>query len=126
MTLTEDMTVYLAQKGLGTKGTNLFEGEFPATGADDAMYVREYGGPPPGHSKSGTHERRPRFSLVARSKSARAARMRVEDGVRHLSAISGLVNGTVYAGVRALREPAPIGRDDSGRERVICDFEAIK
>ena len=125
MTLNEDITAFLASKGLGTKAVNLFEGEFPPT-PDDAMYVREYGGGPPLHTKDGPPAfRYPRFSVVTRSKSARAARMRLEDAVRHLSGFSGVLSGTGYR-IRALREPAPMGRDGEGRERVSADFEATR
>lgn len=126
MTLDEDITTFLASKGFGTKAVNLFEGEFPPT-PDDAAYVREYGGGPPLHVKGESRAafRYPRFSLVCRSKSRRAARMRSETGVGHLDGFSGLINGTEYR-IRALREPAPMGRDEGNRERVSVDFEVTR
>lgn len=128
MTLTEDIAKHLASKGLGTVGTNLFEGELPPL-PDDAMSVREYGGSPPVHTKSGPPIlRSPRFSVTCRSKSARAARMRAEDAFRHLSGFAGVMGnpGMAYVSIRALREPAPIGRDEGSRERVVCDYEALR
>ena len=128
-TVAQDITVFLAQKGFGVVGTNLFETELPAGLPDDAASVREYPGGPPLHTKTsgaGPAFRYPRFSLTCRSKSARAAQSRCEDGVGHLAGLSGIINGTSYSSIRAAREPAPVGRDASGRERVQCDFEAIR
>ena len=125
MTVSEDMARHLASKGLGTLGTNIGP-EMPAL-PDDFLAVREYAGRPPEHSKSGgPHVRRPRFQVTARSKSARAAMLRAEDAFGHLSGLRGIVNGTAYSKVVALGDPFPIGRDDGGRERVVCNFEATK
>lgn len=126
MTVAQDITVFLASKGFGVVGTNLFETELPAGLPDDAASVREYPGGPPLHAKiGGPAFRYPRFSLTCRSKSARAAQSRCEDGVRHLAGLSGIINGTSYSSIRAVREPAPVGRDASGRERVQCDFAIV-
>lgn len=125
MSVSEDAAVFLAGKGLGTLGTNIGPSMPPAP--DDFMSVREYPGAAPIHAKTGPPAfRRPRFQVMARSKDVRAATMRAEDAFRHLSGFSGLMNGTAYASIRALGDPAPIGRDDAGRERVVVNFEALR
>lgn len=124
MTISEDAAVFLAGKGLGTLGTNIAP-EF-RDAPDDLLVVREYPGGPPTHAKTGPPAfRRPRFQVTCRSKDVRAATMRAEDAFRHLSGFSGVINGTAYASIRALGDPAPIGRDDAGRERVVVNFEVI-
>lgn len=120
----EDLATYLAAKGLGVLGTNIGI-EYPAT-PDDFLTVRLYPGQPPEYSKSGgSVVRRPRFQVSCRSKSARAAMLRCEDVYKHLSGFQGILSGSAYI-IRALDEPAPIGRDEDHRERVITNFECIK
>lgn len=122
--LAEDIAQFLASKGLGVLGTNIGI-EYPPL-PDDFLTVREYGGSPPGYSKSGPNVRRPRFQVSCRSKSTQAALMRAEDAYRHLSGFSGVLNGTAYSSIRALQDPFPIGRDENGRERVVCNFEVTR
>lgn len=113
--------MFLVSKGLGTLGTNIGT-EYPPT-PDDFLTVRQYGGEPPERTKDGASIRYPRFQVSARSKSARAAAMRAESAYQFLHGFSGLMNNTGYR-VRALDEPAPLGRDEDGRERVICNYLA--
>ncbi len=124
MSVSEDIAVFLASKGLGVLGTNIGI-ESPSL-PDDFLVVREYAGSPPGYSKSGPNLRRPRFQVTCRSKSTRAALLRAESAYGHLSGFSGVLSGTAYASIRALQDPFPIGRDESGRERVVCNYEATK
>lgn len=123
--VSEDMAKHLAGKGLGTLGTNIGP-EMPNL-PDDFLAVREYAGRPPEHSKgAGPHVRRPRFQVTARSKNQKAAMLRAEAAYSALSGLSGVVNGTAYAKVVALQDPFPVGRDDAGRERVVCNYEATR
>ncbi len=125
--LAEDIAKYLASKGVGVIGTNLFS-ELPSL-PDDAAAVREYPGGRPVHVKGQAAPvmRNPRGQMVTRSKDARAARMRAEDCFRHLSGFSGEIGSPPYRiYIRALQDPFPIGRDESGRERVVFNFEAMK
>lgn len=124
MSVSEDVATYLASKGLGVLGTNIGI-EMPPL-PDDFLTVREYPGSEPGYSKSGPNVRRPRFQISCRSKSTRAALLRAESAYGHLTGFSGVLSGTSYSKIRALQEPFPIGRDEGGRERVVCNYEVTK
>lgn len=123
MKIEEDVATLLASKGLGVLGTNIGT-EYPPS-PDDFLTVRAYGGEAPETSKgTGPLLRRPRVQISCRSKSARAAGERAELAYGHLAGFHGEISGTGYT-IRALGEPFSLGRDESERERVVCNYEIL-
>lgn len=124
MSVSVDLIKLLVSKGLGTLGQNIGT-EFSSV-SDDYLVVRAYGGEAPESAKgTGPLLRRPRVQISCRSKSLRAAEERAELAYKHLAGFHGVIEGKGYT-IRALGEPFPLGRDEDGRERVVCSYEILK
>jgi Bacteriophage minor capsid protein len=131
--LSEDIATHLASEGLGTLGTDISNEERPTP--DDLLVVREYEGAPAEYSKAewdGTNTvnspmlESPRFQVLCRSKNTHTAMQRCTTAKGKLNGFRGTLGGTIYRSIRMVGTgPFAIGRDDNGRERVVCNFEAL-
>lgn len=129
MSFLDDMGALLESSGVLPPGVQVSLSQLPNT-PDDCVGLLEYAGAPPRYAKREDHPtlRRTRFQAVCRSKGYRAARERAEAVLGALGGVSGhaAASGERYASVRALGEPMPLNRDDSGRWIVSCNYEALR
>jgi hypothetical protein len=125
MMLTE-LADYLADHGVGTPGTDLFETSMPPE-PDDVVALYEYPGEPVRRTKGGPLYERPRVQVVCRSASYEAAKRLSERIVTLLEALDGrTLSGVWYERVRALQSPFPLDEDDSGRIRIATNYSVEK
>jgi hypothetical protein len=131
--LSEDVATYLAAEGLGTLGTTISSEIRPSP--DDLMVVRQYEGAPATFTKDqgGSATRvnppkleYPRLQVLCRSKDTQAAMQRASSVRAKLNGFRGLLSGTLYRIREVGTGPFAIGRDESSRERVVCNFEVIR
>jgi hypothetical protein len=119
----EEVSSYLSTNGHPSAGL----GSLPNT-PDDAFALYEYGGSAPMLVKrvQAPVLEYPRFQVITRSKSYATARIKAERIYRLLAGYSGLMGGVGYSRVKALQSPFFLDRDDAGRARFVCNYEATK
>lgn len=126
--LLDDIASYLQTQGLGTLAVDLFLGTSPPD-PDATIVIREYGGGQPVFLATGGEPayEYPRFQLTCRGVDYVSARDRAERCYRALSRIANQQVGTSwYLRVVPLQSPFPVGQDESDRELMVANFEAIK
>lgn len=121
--LPQEVRDYLTDQGHPDARPELGEGP------DDMIAIIEYPGSEPWRTKgSGDPTEAPRFQVFVRCPGSQyaAGRQEIEDIYRELDGFSGVLNGTAYSLIRALQSPYQLPRDENGRWRFACNFEAIK
>ena len=129
MGMIEEIGAYLEAAGIGTQGTDLFLNGLPPD-PDAAVAIQEYGGEAPVfvHGTAGVSEERRRFQMTARAATVAAAMSQAQAGHALLCAIRNQALGgtTWYVGIYPLQSPWPLGKDENGRARVVCNYRVEK
>lgn len=129
-TLLDDVGTYLQTNGVGTIGTTLFLSYMPEA-PDLCVAVYEFVGLQPMQTMSGAADvknERPRLQIAARGapQDYVAARAKVQTCYGLLCNLVDSVLGTTrYISFVPIDSPAPIGRDDSQRPTIVCNFQAF-
>lgn len=122
--LIDDLGTYLQTQGIGTLGTDLFQGHLPSS-PDNCVAVFETGGSQPNKDLPLNH---PSFQVIVRNKSYATGRDKLES-VRtalHRKFNTSLVSGQTFAYyILATSEGGHIGRDESGRDEFSINFQAV-
>lgn len=131
----DDLADYLASGGLGTVGTDIFEGGWfdggtPAT-PDAQVALFHYPGLPPAQVLGGSANASPlifpRVQVAARAKTYAAALAKAQACYDRLAVVTQLlINGTRYLRVEALSEPAFIGQDQNSRTLFGANFQITR
>jgi hypothetical protein len=142
MPLLDELASYLASRGVGVVGADLFKGGLPDAPTlplpDPVVGLVEYASGPPlrVHGPTGavaTLAEQPRVQVLVRSASYATARLRAQAvvaaldwlGPMTLTASSG--GGTRYAQVEVLqRPPVPLDVDATGRWRFAVNVTAVR
>lgn len=130
--LLDDIADVLSSGGAGTVGTTIFKGIIPDR-PDACVAVYETGGLAPAHAMSGSAgnavAERPRVQVVSRAaqQDYEAARAKASCCYRILDGLPGrTVNGVRYLSSFAVQSPFLLGRDESGRVLLACNFDVVK
>ncbi len=124
----EELGNFLEAGGGGTQGADLFLNGLPAD-PDAAVAIQEYSGEAPGlvHGTAGVSEERRRFQLLARAVTLAAAVAKAQAAHALLCQVHNTtLSGTWYVGIYPLQSPFPLGRDENGRARVVCNYRVEK
>lgn len=110
--------------------TTIYKGLMPPS-PDEAFQIVETGGAPPVRAfRSSAGEavvERPTVQIVRRSPSYQRARAEMNYAYRLLDGAGDrTVNGTRYLFIEALQSPFHLGRDETNREQVACNFRVHK
>mgnify|MGYP001576753400 FL=1 len=122
-----DLADYLTTGGITT---TKFGALMPPT-PDDAIQIIETGGMPPVHAFSSVAgaavEERPHVQIVRRSMVYARARAEMNVIWRMLDGAGDMtINGTRYKWIESLQSPFSIGRDETQRELIACNFRVCK
>lgn len=120
--LIDEVANYLAANGIGTVGTNLFEGLLPAS-PDSAVAIIETAGSKPDEYLP-TYS--PSFQVLVRSTAYDLGRT-VCDNIRTLLHnkynVTLVNNGNYYFWIRLITEGGHLGQDQTGRDLFSMNFE---
>ena len=118
-----EIGAYLATKGIGTVGTDIFLGLMPDQ-PDNCIALFEYAGSPPDLHWNGEY---PGLQVRVRNKSYAAARTKIGEA---MTALHGLheqtLSGTRYLLIKARGSPEVLKRDNNNRVELFVNFEIIK
>ncbi|MCL5045573.1 MAG: minor capsid protein, partial [Actinobacteria bacterium] len=118
----DEIAGYLATKGIGVVGTDIFQSQLPAA-PDACVALYETGGFPPELHAAVDH---PTFQVLCRAKDYAAARAKAEAVYAALHGLTETVlGGRRYLLIAAMQTPTGIGRDDNGRAEVSCNFRVM-
>ena len=118
-----EIGAYLAQKSIGTVGTDIFLGQMPDQ-PDSCIVLFEYAGSPPDLHWNGEY---PGLQVRVRNKSYAAGRAKIEEVVTELHGAHELtLNGTRYLLIKARGSPEVLKRDNNNRVELFVNFEIIK
>lgn len=126
--LHEEITSLLQAYGAAVSGVDFFFGAIPDT-PNDVVGVYEYGGEPPLTAKGRALpvNELARFQVLTRSAGYATGKARAETVHRILIGFSGALLGVEYARIAALQSaPFFLDRDDKGRFRFACNYQARK
>lgn len=132
--LLDDIGDYLSSQGIGTVGTDIFKGFLPeATTAAVALY--ETGGRGPdvamgaGPIGSTVAMEWPRVQVVCRADEYdyATARSKAHDIFKLLHGMPArVINSTSYQWAAAVQSPYLMGRDESNRVLISCNYDVAK
>ena len=118
-----EIGAYLAQKSIGTVGTDIFLGQMPDQ-PDSCIVLFEYAGSPPDLHWNGEY---PGLQVRVRNKSYAAGRAKIKEVVTELHGVHELtLNGTRYLLIKARGSPEVLKRDNNNRVELFVNFEIIK
>jgi len=121
--LLAEIGAYLAQKSIGTVGTDIFLGQMPDQ-PDSCIVLFEYAGSPPDLHWNGEY---PGLQVRVRNKSYAAGRAKIKEVVTELHGVHELtLNGTRYLLIKARGSPEVLKRDNNNRVELFVNFEIIK
>jgi hypothetical protein len=130
--LLDDITDYLSSGGLGTPGTDLFGGFAPEK-PDVAVVVYETGGTAPVHAMDARAGQavveNPRIQVVCRATQYdyATARTKADQAFKLLDGLPRRsINGVEYLWGEAVQSPFLMGRDESGRVLIACNYQIVK
>ena len=130
--LIDDIADVLSSGGAGTVGTTIFKGLMPDR-PDACVAVYETGGLAPVHAMNPlvgqAVAERPRVQVVARAaqQDYETARSKASCCFKLLDGLPGrTVNATRYLGAFAVQSPFLLGRDESGRVLLGCNFDVVQ
>lgn len=126
--LLDELAAYMQTNGIGTPGTDLFEGTLPDS-PDAAVTLYEYGGLAPTHTIGGGAAKfeRPRVQVLARATTYSAARSKIEAVYKLLDQLAGVTLSSVrYLRVEAVSSPLFLERDANNRVKMVCNFQVHK
>ena len=118
-----EIGAYLAQKSIGTVGTDIILGQMPDQ-PDSCIVLFEYAGSPPDLHWNGEY---PGLQVRVRNKSYAAGRAKIKEVVTELHGVHELtLNGTRYLLIKARGSPEVLKRDNNNRVELFVNFEIIK
>ena len=125
--LCDDLGDYLTSGGVTTTRYTEFLPEQP----DEALLLKESGGMGPVHAMASgpgqAVEEAAGLQVIRRSRTYRRARVEMGVIFRLLDGFGDRVlNGTRYSWIEAVQSPFPLGRDESDRSLVACNFLVYK
>jgi hypothetical protein len=127
--LIDDLSDYLSSGGI--TGT-IYKGFLPPT-PDTAIAIYETGGVAPIRAMGNVAGRavveRPRIQVVCRAGQYdyQAARLKAQDVFALLDGMPArTVNGVSYLDSAAVQSPFLMGRDESGRPKIACNYDVVK
>jgi hypothetical protein len=129
--LLDEIGTYLQAQGVGTVGTDLFQGLMPDD-VDAVVSIYETPGASPIYvhdDVTGIKLEQPRLAVWARGvrEDYAAPRQKAEDVVTALAAVRNqTLSGTRYLRVRVTQPPFLLRRDDNDRVVIAANFEAVK
>lgn len=126
--LLDELGAYMQTNGIGTLGTDLFEGTLPDA-PDNACALYEYGGLAPAHTIGGGGAKfeRPRVQVLARAATYSTARSKIEAVYRLLDQLAGVtLSGVRYLRVEAVSSPLYLEHDANNRVKMVCNFQVHK
>lgn len=128
---TADLCTLIAAASLGTAASTLFRGQNALLPTGDGPITRvipTHGlRPMKVHNDAGAVSyERPRALVMVHAKSYDVAMARARAIRNVLNLANTTVNGTRYLCMRSLQEPFELEPDDSGRIRIVCNYEAEK
>ncbi len=118
----EEIALFLEQRGIGTRGTDLFTGIMPDT-PDSAVAVLERGGSHAEYAldKKGINIENPSISVWARDVSYLTARQKSQDTLDALADIANTwLSNVKYLHARPTTSPFLLKRDEN--DRVVIAF----
>ena len=120
-----DVATALQTAGVGTKGTDIFQGEKPAT-PDNLVALFEYGGSPPPLTFTGTKLEEPGLNVWIRNKVYPAGREKAQAvfDALHGNRIAATTGRILL--MKANQSPEGMGKDESGRHEWVINFTVIK
>ena len=118
-----DIGTYLAGKGIGTLGTDIFLGQMPDK-PDNGVALFEYAGYPPDLHWAGEY---PGLQVRARNTSYDAARTKLASVITELHGLcEQTLSGTRYLLIKAKGSPEILKRDENNRIELFVNFDIIK
>lgn len=130
--LLDDVADYLSSGGIGTVGTDIFKGYMPDT-PDGAVAVYETGGLGTVHAMNPSAGQavleQPRVQVVCRAAAGdyETARAKAHDVFLLMDGLPAReINATQYHWGQAVQSPFPMGRDESNRVLIACNFDVKK
>ena len=119
----KEIGTYLQSQGIGTLGADIFLGLMPDK-PDNCIVLFEYAGSPPDLHWNGEY---PGLQVRVRNKSYMAARIKIEETMKHLHGLHApLLSGTRYLLIKARGSPEILKRDSSNRVELFVNFEIIR
>ena len=115
--LLEELALFLEQRSIGTRGTDLFTGLLPET-PDSAVALLERGGSQPGFVLDlvGVNMENPAVSVWARDASYVTARIKSQDAMDALAGINNtFLSGVKYLTATPSSSPFLLKRDENDR-----------
>lgn len=128
MTVTSELSAYLEGQGIGTRGTDLFEGRIP----DEPIAcvgIIEYGGFPPDyiHEQAMVAYERPTVQILVRAATYALGRAKAEAAYKAIGAIlNTTLSGTRYLKATPLQSPFLLDRDANEAPRFVFNTELYK
>lgn len=128
----EDIAVYIASKGHGTLGTNIFVNKAPDGGGvpDDIVSIHEYFGEPSDHAMApgagAAIMEHPGIQVRVRWRDLQAGQTKIYNVYKELDALKDTLNGTNYYYIQAVGPPMPIQHDERDRVIYIANFIVSK
>lgn len=129
--LLDDMGDLLTSGSVGAVGTDIFLGFMPPA-PDAALAIYETGGLAPIHAmnpNAGNVVEQPRIQLVARAGQYdyASARTKIHAAFKLLDGMpTRLINNVPYKWAAAVQSPFMMGRDETGRVLLACNFDVVK
>ena len=128
MSMVDEIADFLAARGHGTLGTNLFRRSMPPT-PDDLVCVIQWEGDAGEFVQDNfdIEVENPRLQVRSRSKNPASAEAALSGPYGELMRIRNeVIGGTRYISIMPLMAPSVVERDDNGRYIAQCDFAVRK
>lgn len=130
MSTLDEIGAYLATKGVGIVGTDLFLGNMPAE-PDVCGAVYEYGGERAelGFGDEGVKFENPTLQVVFRGapRDYQGPRAKAQTAFLELAKVQAtILSGTRYLLVKPKQSPFEMKRDEAERVYIACNFDARK
>jgi hypothetical protein len=126
--LLDELSAYLGTQGIGTVGTDIFNGIIPDS-PDALVSLIEYGGVSPVHALGGGNAKweRPQVQVVVRATTYSAARTKIETIYKLLHKLTNTaLSSVLYLMIEAVQSPFFLRRDESTRVLLACNFQISK
>lgn len=122
MALLDGVATILATAGVGTRGTDLFNGQMPQRPANCMAITLTGGYPPLIH----TDVDRPTFQVKVRNTSYAAAESKAYAVYNALHNYGGTSNSVIFLQIQAMQTPTAIGKDENDRFLFSINFECYQ
>lgn len=121
--VTEDIAIYLASRGLGVRGSTIFRGYLPPQPAE-CLGIFAIGGA--AADLTGNIDN-PSIQVLVRAATYDAAESKAYDVFNTLHALTEtVINGTRYLLIEALQDPISLGQDEGGNYLFSLNFRIMR